>query len=604
MRKQLPMTGWYDPGMLVQTGIRVAISTVFGQFVDRRESIAAANAVAAQPFDPSFDYSKKSTDGAFWLDFMADTGDGWDSTFAMAQLVTEPNLRFGDDDLPRGRVLVLGGDEVYPTPSREAYEDRFLGPFDQAFENLGEAPPPMPDLYVMPGNHDWYDGLNSFFELFCRRRMTSSGSIGVPRDGSVIAGRKTLQSRSYFALKLPGGWWLWGTDSQLEGHIDQPQIEYFQWVASHWMEPRSKLILCVGQPHWAYVDNADPKPQFRTMSYVERLAGIARNPKDAPKLMGHELKLVLAGDSHHYARHESASVQYVTCGGGGAFLHPTHHLEDKSFQWKYPPPGVAHDPDQPPQTRRFDIAVAADGRPALFPDPATSRRLTRGNFGFAFLNPGMTLVYFGAYLVFNWLLEVNARTTGHGSLLAAIGGGGFPEALCAYAKLLFASPWSFILMGSAYGGYYYLAGEPNGPQRVLIGAAHWIAQTLTAVLLTCAMALLVGHIWPQDLLFSGSSNVGAIVLGSALAAVGSATVLGLYFLISLNLFGRHWNEAFSALAIKDFKCFLRMSIDADGALRVYPIGLTRTPKAGGSRPGSGEPDALRPHLIEGPLVIR
>ena len=86
-RKRLPMTGWYNPVMLVRTGIRVAVSTVFGEFADRREAMAAINAIAVQPFDESFDYSRRSKGGEFWFDFLADTGDGWDPTFAMTQLV-------------------------------------------------------------------------------------------------------------------------------------------------------------------------------------------------------------------------------------------------------------------------------------------------------------------------------------------------------------------------------------------------------------------------------------------------------------------------------------------------------------------------------------
>src|SRR3712207_4452221 len=82
IRKRLSMTGWYNPIMLVRTGIRVAISTVFGEFADRREAMAATNAIAPQPFDKSFDYSGDSKRGDFWFDFLADTGDGWDSTFA------------------------------------------------------------------------------------------------------------------------------------------------------------------------------------------------------------------------------------------------------------------------------------------------------------------------------------------------------------------------------------------------------------------------------------------------------------------------------------------------------------------------------------------
>ena len=50
--------------------------------------------------------------------------------------------------LPRGDVLILGGDLAYPNPSTETYELRFVGPFEQAL-----PPPP-----VSPFNHP----LNAF----------------------------------------------------------------------------------------------------------------------------------------------------------------------------------------------------------------------------------------------------------------------------------------------------------------------------------------------------------------------------------------------------------------------------------------------------------
>ena len=46
----------------------------------------------------------------------------------MAWLLAQPNV----NGLPRGELLVLGGDQVYPSASVEAYEDHFLGPFSAA----------------------------------------------------------------------------------------------------------------------------------------------------------------------------------------------------------------------------------------------------------------------------------------------------------------------------------------------------------------------------------------------------------------------------------------------------------------------------------------
>ena len=591
-RKRVPMTGWYNPIMLARTGIRVAISTVFGEFADRREAMAAANAIAAQPFDASFDYSKKAPQGDFWFDFMADTGDGWSSTFAMAQLVTQPSWPIGGQDLPRGQLLVLGGDQIYPTASAEEYDNRFLHPFEEAHDQVvrSHGPGKMPDLYAVPGNHDWYDGLVAFFNLFCRRCIATPSMVGINRPGKVIAGRQTNQTRSYFALKLPGGWWLWGTDSQIAGYIDQPQVDFFRFVASTWMEPGSKLILCLGQPNWAYINPAAPAKQFETFSFLERLAGIALAADGTNK--GHKLRLVLSGDSHHYSRYREGDIEYVTCGGGGAFLHPTHQLENKTFTWRYPPPGVDAGPPDSRYTRNF--TVANDGA-AIYPDAKTSRSLTWRNAAFAFKNFGLTAIYCAAYVLYNWLLDENAAIAGVKSLTTAVGGAGsFWQALGLYIELSFVSPAPTLLFLAGMGGYYYLAGETDRPwTRLAIGALHGIAQAGAAMLVTCAVLMGVASLFAPSSLV----NVVAIALASVAAAFASGTVFGLYLIVSLNGFGRHWNEAFSALRIEGHKCFMRMRIDARGALHLYPIGLKTVPKGGGT------PGTLEPHLIEGPIVL-
>src|SRR5262249_38273258 len=156
--------------------------------------------------DPVQDYSKRAAPDGFWIDFAADTGDGWDSTYAIARLLAAPEITVksteGELALARGRILVLGGDQVYPTASREAYRDRFIAPFETAYRTLAEKWPAAeaPDLYAIPGNHDWYDGLRAFLGVFCRRRLADQWATR--REGQVIGGRTTQQTRSYFALKL------------------------------------------------------------------------------------------------------------------------------------------------------------------------------------------------------------------------------------------------------------------------------------------------------------------------------------------------------------------------------------------------------------------
>lgn len=596
-RRHMPMTGWYNPIMLLQTGIRVLVSTIFGEFADRREIIAVANAFEPQPFDSSFDYSEKATGGEFWFDYVADTGDGWDPTLAIARLLTEPALELDGVSLPRGRVLIMGGDEVYPTPSRQAYEDHLIGPFEEAFSRLTSAARRMmPDLYVTPGNHDWYDGLSSFLALFCRRRIANLNAAGVDRPGRKIAGRETFQTRSYFALKLPHNWWLWGTDSQIEGYLDQPQVDFFQFVASNWMAPGSRVILCCGQPSWAYADARAPQNAFTTFSYLERLPGIAKSK--AGKLMGHELKLVLTGDSHHYSRFsEDGAVQYITAGGGGAFLHPTHHLSDRKFLWDYPAPGQPKKKSNA-YIRHFHLQdkIGATGE-ALFPDRSTSRSLTIRNLSFAFLNPGMLLFYWIAYTLFFWTLEASSVIATQETLGSYIGKQpNFCTALFEQLAIGFATPWPMLLFVASMLTYGYFTDEPHAPaRRWIIGLTHGLVQATIVVTISCSAFWLASKFGAPSLLWR---DVAPIVVGSMVAALASATFFGCYLWLALNVLGIHWNEAFSSLRIKDFKNFLRIRIGRDGALEVYPIGLTKVPR------GDNGGAALAAHIIEGPITIR
>ena len=96
------------------------------------------------------------------------------------------------DPLPRGQLLVLGGDEVYPAASTEGYENRLEGPWRAALPwtpPLDPDDPAHPRLYAVPGNHDWYDGLTGFLRMFGQGRW--------------IGGWRTRQTRSYFAVQLP-----------------------------------------------------------------------------------------------------------------------------------------------------------------------------------------------------------------------------------------------------------------------------------------------------------------------------------------------------------------------------------------------------------------
>jgi hypothetical protein len=146
-------------------------------------------------------------------------------------------------------------------------------------------------------------------------------------------------------------------------------------------------------------------------------------------------------------------------------------------------------------------------------------------------------------------------------------------------------------------------------QRTLGGGLHGLAHLAAIFLSGWAGARLLERWWPGAL----PEAVGVLVGLAIGGAVVGPFLLGLYLLLSLNIFGRHGNEAFSALRIQDWKSFLRLHIDPAGRLTIYPIGIRRVPRRwraagdpGGLDTSELLPDDRRwtpPALIEPPITL-
>mmetsp|Transcript_27634 Transcript_27634/g.42846 ORF Transcript_27634/g.42846 Transcript_27634/m.42846 type:complete len:1310 (+) Transcript_27634:227-4156(+) len=341
-----------------------------------------------------FDYRHRECDGekdGFWIDFMADCGDGFNSSYQVARMLAQPSLRtkFGTNSkrlLPRGQLLVIGGDLCYPDPTVHNFEKRFFRTFEDAMQpppsfrrsaislDKPELPVPGwneeecfakkkyekgekyesneaihevesyrgPSTFVIPGNHDWYDGLANYNRFILGRNW--------------LGGWLMPQQRSYFALALPKGWWMFGFDLGLSADIDIDQFKFFARIAAKLVQPSDAVIIVVHEPSW--VIEADDN-------------AVGRDEENLRELMDHHLKgkvrLRLAGDLHHYTRHvpvrgknsknskqfgplkrsfslprststdglssmvtdhcvddPHALPELVVSGGGGAFLHGTH----------------------------------------------------------------------------------------------------------------------------------------------------------------------------------------------------------------------------------------------------------------------------------------
>jgi hypothetical protein len=557
-----PETRWFDPRVLAKSGMRVVLSGAFGQFLDKRELQADLDQA---PIAHHRDRPE------MWFDFVSDTGDGFDPTYTVAWLASQRELVLPSGErLPRGQVLVLGGDEVYPFATADAYEQRLKGPFEAALPWVDED---NPDLLAVPGNHDWYDGLTSFIRLFCQ--------------GKWIGGRLTRQRRSYFAVQLPNRWWLWGIDIQLDTYIDEPQLAYFDAVD---VRPGDRVVLCTATPAW--IEGSDSRG-FKNLAFLERKL---IRPKGA------RLVLSLSGDKHHYQHHAGDDGTHkVTAGGGGAFLHPTH----------------AH----PESSLVIDIGGANGHPPQVFtpvcayPDRRRSRRMAWWAVGLPRWNWLFTLVPAVVYVLLGFSSQFSLRAFEQaGPIEAAAPGFGWSDVL----RGLVSNPVSVLILIAFLGGLSGFAKpSPRGPRsaRARI-AVKWTMAGFHLVLHVAAVTV-VGLVAVRGALalFEGNGVGFTAVLLATMAVLGGfagAAVTGLYLAICCAVFNAHGNEAFSAMRLTGYKNFLRLHLDARGDLTVYPLGVHRAHKRWRLDPDNADeaswlaPEGRAPiaQLIEPPFTLR
>jgi hypothetical protein len=539
---------WLSPVLLIGTAVRVLLSELFGAYLDKRE---LQNALPAQIDD---ERPVDGDEGELWVDYLADTGDGFNATYSMAYLLAQPVMTVDGHELPRGEVLVLGGDQVYPTASGQQYEDRFKGPFRAALpqEPVGG---PAPRLYALPGNHDWYDGLTAFLRIFVR---SHDGNVG---------GWQTRQSRSYFAVRLPHRWWLLGLDVQSGAYIDDPQLRYFKEVAKQ-MQPGDRVIICPPGPTW--VEALEDRHAYDSLDYFIRTV-------IAPT--GAQVKVMISGDLHHYARYSGPDRELITAGGGGAYLYPTHDLPKridvplaKSLARKASP------------SRSYDLK-------AVYPSKARSRALSIGAFWrVPMRNPGF-LVLIGLLQTLTMLAFANTvqNLTGSEQRLVTI-----PAALMIVLDVA----------GSVFLAMPHTSGQRT-PKHWFFGLAHGVSVVGLAAVGTWLWLMwpFFHWIWPLPL-------AAAAVLYLPIATLVSGEVLALYLLIAAR-FGVNVNELFAGQGITDYKGYLKLHFARDGSLTIYPIGVDKTASRWRAAPDAPadaswfEPaNPIRTHLIEPPVTIR
>jgi hypothetical protein len=580
---------WYAPPVLLQAGEELVQSQNFLRNLDRRESFSPALA----PIDLS-----ARDEPALWLDFIADTGDGGRATFAVARAALAAELAVEDGAatlaLPEADVLLLGGDLAYPGASGAVYQYRFYEPFVMALDpasRFRQPGGPQKLVAAIPQNHDWFDSASTFCRYF------------VAQDRGDFLGARTPQRQTYFALRLPHGFWVLGFDWALTGDLDRQQLEAFKTLLDPTRDdaiaPGDDILLIYPEPYWTReLGDAAPDGYPRRYQRLEALI----------EARGARIRLRLAGDLHHYHRSSLAAedTHLVTCGTGGAFLHPTHGLHVAA-------PKVL---DRAPEVTAIDAELShrvrvgrASGGPdsagptfmpqATWPAPATTRALAWSNLWALFTlrftrapwrqGPAASLLdlwqsNLAFALALGVLYGINAYVNSFVFTRSFQPDGfrpmqelAFGEGAALWLRAMVFSPLATGINLAMMAGCLRIAWE--GPAawwwRVLGGVTHSMAHGFCIFALYWAaahgMAPWLAALGPVATLSGGL----ALWLAVALAGVGvGGALFGLYLALMSGVFGQLPNNAFGSLAIEGCKGFLRMRLDARG-LEVMMLGTDR-----------------------------
>jgi hypothetical protein len=165
-------------------------------------------------------------------------------------------------------------------------------------------------------------------------------------------------------------------------------------------------------------------------------------------------------------------------------------------------------------------------------------------------------------------------------------------------------PLNGMWLITVVGGFIFFTDTHVRTWRIVGGMFH-AGMHLAAAFMVGWVALLLTV---QGLELHYGSSLQLLVSGLVtviLGAVAGSYILGLYLFVSIRLFGRHSNEAFSALRIQDYKQWLRLRIDPMGKLTIYAIGIDRVPRrwrretrGGESTFAADDARATAPRLID------
>ncbi len=616
---------WYSPPVLLQAARELLSSEDFQRNLDRRENYTGTLEV--------IDLADAFDGGECGFDFLSDTGDGGNATYAVASAATADALTTDDGrTFKRPPLVVLGGDLAYPTASSLDYHYRFFELFTLAAPGgAAGRPKAWEHVLAIPQNHDWFDSATTFSRYFVGR----AGE----RD---FVDANAQQERTYFAARLPHGWWILGLDLALRGDIDRNQFEAFRslWAPDRVgprIQPGDNLILLYPKPYWTEpLSFETPRGYTRRFQRLEHLLEAPPAPAGAPydgdsAGAGARVRLRLAGDLHHYSRRTAevapqADAQpftsaLVTCGSAGAFMHTTHGAEvrgavvmDRSPAEHTVPPSLGEQvrvglPDgcESDHTTRYSA-------PELYPSCGRSRWMATWRLPGALLWPRLRHPHgfrellaqlwnsnLGFVLLLGLLYVANANVNALLLDRASPAQPGLPqphpgisiELALRWLRAMFSSPLAALFNFGMITGCVRLGWEGTWPRgaKLAAGVLHGMAQGFVVFLAYVAASRCAQADWAASLPTLVNSALLWTLVGF-IGGVAGALLFGCFYAVLSAGFGQITNNASSAIAVEHYKGFLRFTLDATG-LRMRMFGCDRVPKqwvrdaAGAPQPKAG-----------------
>ena len=318
--------------------------------------------------DLTIDLSDRLADFSFLL--LGDTGEGDASQYALVPAIRKIGAGTA--------FMFICSDVLYPIGNVNEYLDKFYRPYSA-------YPGP---IYAIPGNHDWYDGLEAFMRHFCgrdpppghdpapllsragiRERLWRKAALfdqaqwdEAQKLRAEPAQRQPVPQRSPYFVIDTERLQLVGIDTGIKKDLDHDQGEWLLRVSAR--SPKPKILL-TGAPLYVSGEYQPLKIDGGAGSY-ETVDSIVRAPE-------HNYVAAIGGDIHNYQRYpvsvDGRRIEYIVSGGGGAFMHATHtipRIDPKVTS------GVTEDEFRCYPLRRDSLAVFS----RLFDEKL--RRVTRG----------------------------------------------------------------------------------------------------------------------------------------------------------------------------------------------------------------------------------